>query len=160
MDVCVTVRGWAQKSWGSSLPPHTITHKQTHTTMTGHGLLEAPGLRGRPITQLLPMMKNRTPELSHTQANTYPERQLSSVCEHGYPAASRNYCWLSGTLPQPVTGDCSISSLWRSGQLSERETYLLGNSSPSISTLRGAGCAIPERDMSGFKRVCTLREFI
>lgn len=90
----------------------------------------------------------------HTQTHTHGvEQHVRS--KQSTPAASQNYCWLSGTLPQPVTGDCSISSLWRSGQLSERETSSLGNSSSSISPLRGTGRAISEWDASGFKDVYT-----
>lgn len=61
---------------------------------------------------------------------------------NGSLAAPQNHCWLSGTLAQLVTGDCSISSLWRTRHLSERGTLSLGNSSQLISCLRGAGCAI------------------
>lgn len=41
------------------------------------------------------------------------------------------------------------------GQLSERETSSLGNSSSSISTLAGTGHAASEWDVSGFKDVST-----
>ncbi len=142
-DVCVTVHGLAQKSCGSSLHHHTQQCNRTGSLFSTW--FEGPSYFSTLPFVLLAMKEKQAQALSQTHTHTHTaietvEQHVRS--KHGTLAASQNHRWLSRTLPQPVTGDCSISSLWRTGQLSERETHSLGNSSPLISTLRGAGCAI------------------